>query len=134
MNTELNSFVNNPLYLEFFTTDVKMTSATYLDTVVDGHEETQQLIDTVTIRLEAKDLEGGYIDSWIFTVPVPAVYAGTTQFVPYPELTLSQVLMWPQVLVVVVKEISEFQSRIHSRVTAVAPSVNVIYPTANFNL
>lgn len=130
--TELNLYINNPKYLELFTTGIRLTSATYQDLVVEGHEESQQLIDTVTIRLEAKDLEGGYIDSWIFTVAVPHVQATDQQFVPYPELTLEQMLGWPHVLVDTVKEIAEFQSRIYDQVTRPAPSTKVLFP--NFSL
>jgi hypothetical protein len=132
MNTDLNLLINNPLYTGLFTTSLRLTSATYQDLVVEGLEESQQLIDSVTIRLEAKDLQGGYIDSWIFTVPVPYEQAATQQFVPYPELTLEQMLGWPRVLVEVVKEIAQFQSRIYDRVTAPAPSTNVLFP--NFTL
>ena len=130
--TELNLHINNPKYLELFTTGIRLTSATYQDLVVEGHEESQQLIDSVTIRLEAKDLEGGYIDSWIFTVAVPHMLAADQQFVPYPELTLEQILGWPHVLVDTVKEIAEFQSRIYDRVTRPAPSTKVLFP--NFSL
>ena len=132
MNTELNLHINNPKYLELFTTGIRLTSATYQDLVVEGHEESQQLIDSVTIRLEAKDLEGGYIDSWIFTVAVPHVQATDRQFVPYPELTLEQILGWPHVLVDTVKEIADFQSRSYDRVTRPAPSTKVLFP--NFSL
>jgi hypothetical protein len=135
MNTDLNLLINNPLYTGLFTTSLRLTSATYQDLVVEGLEESQQLIDSVTIRLEAKDLQGGYIDSWIFTVSVPHVQSGavgTQQFVPYPELTLEQMLGWPQVLVEVVREIAQFQSRIYDRVTAVTPSPKVLFP--NFSL
>ena len=130
--TELNLYINNPKYLELFTTGIRLTSATYQDLVVEGHEESQQLIDTVTIRLEAKDLSGSYIDSWIFTVRVPHVQATDQQFVPYPELTLEQMLGWPHVLVDTVKEIAEFQSRIYDQVTRPAPSTKVLFP--NFSL
>jgi hypothetical protein len=137
MNTDLNLLINNPSYLELFTTGIRLTSATYQDLVVEGHEESQQLIDSVTIRLEAKDLSGSYIDSRIFTVRVPHVQsaAGTAdvqQFVPYPELTLEQMLSWPCVQAEIVKEITEFQSRIYDQVTRPAPSTNVLFP--NFSL
>jgi hypothetical protein len=138
MNTaELNLYINNPKYLELFTTGIRLTLATYQDLVVEGHEESQQLIDSVTIRLEANDKQGAYIDSRIFTVRVPHVQsaagtAGAPQFVPYPELTLEQILDWPCVQAEIVKEITEFQSRIYDQVTRPASSTKVLFP--NFSL
>jgi hypothetical protein len=115
----INNIINNEKLTEFFKTSIKIAHVKYTPTSVQGFDEPQTVITAVTFRLEAADLNGELIDSWVFEIEVPLMLNVTgAEFIPYENLNFDQVMDWPDIGHRLITEVTDFQARVKTLVDA----------------